>query len=609
MQRGKSQVVFRYLPECVIDHSDTQAIAKIASWDAVKSESINKSRLASEVLRRMERFSKRRGYPQRPRPDSFVFLEPSSIEAELFPLTFVCDKCGKAFSFDKIERFRQQFQARGYRCACEGSLRQLDMICYHKCGKLSGLQVRACPIHGYESITLQTNNSSRTSNWRWRCQICGAETGKVIGWCQECNQPMETAPFRKSQVFYPHSISLINTAGFKNPSDYENLDLLKLYVASYLGIISPNEFNDFFTTSANDTRRDNSERIRQTLIDQGYPEDLILSVIGSIDGSEQQQKRRDAIHQIEMILPDAGDLLPTLVSSLQSFHDTIGLSGAKDINHIIEEARNRNDPNLSRIIRFPDSIKQAGISEAFVVSDLPIVSAVFGYSRSTTDPGECTLRGFNPDTKYPEKTPIYVNPTETEGIVLIFDRWRILRWLQENGILTDIPDINDENELKKWFLTRIHQNDIPIYDEIPSLLTETKHVYTLIHTISHVLVRKAAGLVGMDKDSLAEIIFPNVPAVAIYTNNAHDFQIGGMHTLFETGIIPWIDMAMECVETCLYDPVCISTEASCHACLHLSEISCAHFNRDLGRHYLIGRRDGQGRFLGYWENDFLKRLD
>jgi hypothetical protein len=40
---------------------------------------------------------------------------------------------------------------------------------------------------------------------------------------------METAPFRKSQVFYPHSISLINTAGFDNPKDYETPDLLKLW--------------------------------------------------------------------------------------------------------------------------------------------------------------------------------------------------------------------------------------------------------------------------------------------------------------------------------------------------------------------------------------------
>jgi hypothetical protein len=609
MQRGKSQVVFRYLPECVIDHSDTQAIAKIATWDAVKSESINESRLASEVLRRMERFSRRRGYPQKPRSSSFVFLEPSAIEAELFPLTFVCEKCDKAYSFDKIDRFRQQFQSRGYHCTCGGGLRQLDMISYHKCGKISGLQVRACPTHGYDSITLQTNNSSRTSNWRWRCQVCGAETGKVIGWCNECNQPMETAPFRKSQVFYPHSISLINTAGFENPRYYENPDLLKLYIANYLGIISANEFNEYLNTSETDSRKNDSDRIRQDLINKGVPKDVIDTVIGAVDGSDLQQNRRDAIHQIDAILPEDSEKLIALVSSLQSFQDTIGLPGAKGIDSVIQDARGRNDPNLSRIVRFPDSIKQAGISEAYVVSDLPVVSAVFGYSRSTTDPGECTLRGFNADKKYPDKTPVYVNPTETEGIVLIFDRWRILRWLQENRIISDIPDENDEKGLKQWFLTRIHQDDIPIYDEIPSLLAETKHVYTLIHTISHVLVRKAAGLVGMDKDSLAEIIFPNVPAVAIYTNNAHDFQIGGMHTLFETGIIPWIDMAMGSVETCLYDPVCISSDASCHACLHLSEISCTHFNRDLGRHYLIGRKDGRGRLFGYWENDFLKRLN
>jgi hypothetical protein len=174
--------------------------------------------------------------------------------------------------------------------------------------------------------------------------------------------------------------------------------------------------------------------------------------------------------------------------------------------------------------------------------------------------------------------------------------------------VSEIPDKNDLLGLKSWFLSNIHQDEIPVYDEISKDLAKTQHVYTLIHTLSHVLVRKAAGLVGMDKDSLAEIIFPNIPAIAIYTNNAHDFQIGGMHTLFETGIIPWLDMAMESVETCLYDPVCISSDASCHACLHLSEISCMHFNRDLGRQFLIGRKNKTGRMLGYWENEFQRRL-
>jgi hypothetical protein len=274
----------------------------------------------------------------------------------------------------------------------------------------------------------------------------------------------------------------------------------------------------------------------------------------------------------------------------------------------MDEARARNDPNFSRIAQFPKALETAGISEAYVVSDLPVVSAVFGYSRSTPNPADCTLRGFNFDRKYPNKTPIYVNPTETEGIVIVFDRWKILRWMQENQFVSEIPERNDERGLKQWFLKKIGPNEIPIYDEIPEILTETKQVYSLIHTLSHILIRNAAGLVGMDKDSLAEVIFPTVPAVVIYTNNAHDFQIGGMHTLFETGIIPWIDMAFESVETCLYDPVCITSEASCHACLHISEISCTHFNRDLGRHYLIGRENEQGRLLGFWEREFLRRL-
>lgn len=609
MQRGKSQVLFRYLPECIIDHSDTQAIAKISAWNSIKSESTNEARLASEILHRLERFGRKHGYPQIPRASSFVFLEPSAIEAELFPLTFICNKCGKAYSFDSIERFRSHFTRSGYHCTCGGGLRQLDLINYHICGSVSSLQVKKCPTHGFDHIILHTGNSSRISNWRWRCKICGAETGRVMGWCSQCNQSMETAPFRKSQVFYPHSISLINTKGISTSESNDNPDTLKLYIAQYLGIISSQEYADSQDSARSDSKQEEAERIRQKMIQEGFPEELINRVIGTPQGSERQKKRQETLQEVEEALSLDHNTLISIVSSLQSFQDTIALPGAKEVNKVLAEAQARGDQNLSRIAQFPDALKRAGINEAYVVNDLPVISAVFGYSRSTTNPGECVLRGFKPDAKYPDKTPIYVNPTETEGIVIVFDRWRILRWLQANGFVSDIPDRNNESGLKQWFLKNIKTEDIPPYDEIPDSFRETKAVYTLIHTISHVLLRKAAGLVGMDKDSLAEIIFPEVPAIAIYTNNAHDFQIGGMHTLFETAIIPWIDMAFESAETCLYDPVCISSDASCHACLHISEISCVHFNRDLGRHYLIGRENEHGRIFGFWEHEFAKKVE
>jgi len=428
-------------------------------------------------------------------------------------------------------------------------------------------------------------------------------------WCNECNERMQTAPFRKSQVFYPHSISLINTKGISSSESYDNPDFLRLYIAQYLGIISPEEYADYQDTARADSKQEEAERIRQNMIRQGFPEEVIRQVIGTPQGSARQQKRQETLREVGTALSPDNDALTAIVSSLQSFQDTIALPGAKDLSKVLIEAQARDDPNLSRVAQFPEALKRAGISEAYVVNDLPVISAVFGYSRSSTNPGECVLRGFAPDTKYPDKTPIYVNPTETEGIVIVFDRWRILRWLQENEFVSVIPDRNDERELKQWFLRNIKTDSIPVYDEIPSAFAETKLVYTLIHTISHILLRNGAGLVGMDKDSLAEIIFPEVPAVAIYTNNAHDFQIGGMHTLFETAIRPWIDMAFESAETCLYDPVCISSDASCHACLHVSEISCVHFNRDLGRHYLIGRENEHGRLLGFWEHEFIKKVE
>jgi hypothetical protein len=53
---------------------------------------------------------------------------------------------------------------------------------------------------------------------------------------------------------------------------------------------------------------------------------------------------------------------------------------------------------------------------------------------------------------------------------------------------------------------------------------------------------------------------------------------------------------------CVYDPVCMEETGACHACMHVSEMSCEHFNRNLSRRYLFGWIEPDGdEFIGYWD--------
>ncbi|MPL77878.1 hypothetical protein SDC9_23738 [bioreactor metagenome] len=613
MERGKSQVMFRYLPESVIDFSDTHTIGKVVSWNTIplNPENLNVGRIYYEIVeRRLKRFPSKKGYPDKPKSESFIFLEPKKVNVEIFPLTFICNKCGKAYTFDKLESFKKVFAGHGYHCVCGGSLKQLDLVHYHNCGKIESPKVSKCSKHGYQEILLYKGGSRRLSDWRWQCGICGEKTGSLRSKCYECDDWMKTAPFRQSQVFYPHSFSLINTIGNHNLKTFEDQNLVKLYLSHYLGLISDGDYDEIRNSDKELGSKDKVSAARQRMIDKGYSKKDIDEILGPLDGSETQNIRDNAIKNVDQILNLSQERLNTIVSSLQGFNETLNLKGSQTIGDVIEEAKKRAESNFTTICQFPKALNDIGVSNAYVVSDLPLVSVVFGYTRVSVDPQECTLRSFPRDENYPEKTPIYVNSNETEGIILEIDRYKILKWLKMNNIISSIPSPDDEVGLKSWFLNNIDVESIPVFDEIPPNLQITKYVYSLLHTMSHVLIRKAAGLIGIDKDSLGEIIFPAVPAILIYTNNVHDFQIGGMHTLFDTGIIPWTEMAKESAMSCLYDPVCISSEASCHACLHLSEGACEHFNRDLGRHYLIGRTEANGeRTIGFWERDFHESVN
>jgi len=146
------------------------------------------------------------------------------------------------------------------------------------------------------------------------------------------------------------------------------------------------------------------------------------------------------------------------------------------------------------------------------------------------------------------------------------------------------------------------------FGEIDAESFITKTIYKLLHSISHSLVITGSVECGLDKNSLAELIFPSIPAIIIYCSNVQE-QTGGMVTLFENNIYPWIDKTIEKVNSCIYDPVCMDYKSSCHACLQLSEFSCVHFNYDLGRDVLIGKTTNTQKLIGFWSREFQNILN
>ena len=139
--------------------------------------------------------------------------------------------------------------------------------------------------------------------------------------------------------------------------------------------------------------------------------------------------------------------------------------------------------------------------------------------------------------------------------------------------------------------------------QIDPAAAPTFYVYSLIHTLSHLLIRSAAGLCGLDKNSISEYVLPGVPAVLVYCQNSQGFNLGALFNIFEAYFDKWIENAYNSAKKCIFDPVCIERYKACTGCLFLNEVSCQHFNHDLDRSLVIGSVDraNSTRYWGFWE--------
>ena len=119
------------------------------------------------------------------------------------------------------------------------------------------------------------------------------------------------------------------------------------------------------------------------------------------------------------------------------------------------------------------------------------------------------------------------------------------------------------------------------------------------------MIRAAAEIGGLGKDSLSEYIFPGIPAILIYVQNSQGFNLGSLFNTYEAYFDKWVLRANRTAQKCVFDPICIERHKACTGCLFLNEVSCQHFNKDLDRSLVIGYVDKQTkkRIVGFWEEN------
>ncbi len=231
-----------------------------------------------------------------------------------------------------------------------------------------------------------------------------------------------------------------------------------------------------------------------------------------------------------------------------------------------------------------------GLNELTLESDYPIINATYAYTRSEYRPNECRLNPFPQDADHGGKFPIFVDEVQADALLFRVSPQSVYEWLTENGFQGQPATAQDNTSVRSFFVNIF--DGLGLKETLGANNASARMTFGLLHTLSHICVRRAALLCGLDHTSLSEYLLPRSLTFAIYCNHRFGATIGALTALFEQSATQWLTSVSNS-KKCVYDPVCKDVQGSCHACTHLAETSCRFFNLNLNRAFLFGGLDPQ----------------
>ncbi|MGC4036047.1 MAG: hypothetical protein QM764_08800 [Chitinophagaceae bacterium] len=609
IERGKQQILFNYLPGRTFDFGKKSVVAKVEKVRGNVFHRLNNNliirKIAEQASAWHEDFRPALKDDVLHDESRFVIVEPTYVTAEMYPLVLWCsnNRCKKVFDFT---RNRQLPRSKICPRCNAGRLAQLRFIKVHQCGNIEPLTPYPCRNCGSTEIALDDRGSERLSNFRWRCLSCQNTQPILGGRCGRCSWPgsnsgsqqMSIEIFRSNRTFYVHSATLINIPekdydGFFNLSDWYAISTAKYLRLAPLQNTRINEYAGNVGGSGNLSSAV-SEAAFGTLLDRLNNGEITIS-----EYTESIQKLRSQAN------PSVSDLKVQIQT--ESGIDSDLWDAAKyDIVDSIIPYEIGNVKEIST----PDQVRKItdlGISRLTLIDDFPIIISSFGFSRLEAKPLDnnrnplCYLNPFPADKEQGNRYPVFVDKVQADALLFQLDPLRVINWLRINGYDVQLPSgRNQESSIKGYFINLFHE--VNIYEKIFHDQPLVRLTLNLIHTYSHLAIRHAALLCGLDKTSIAEYVVPKTLSVALYCNHRFGATIGALTALFEQSISEWLEQ-IEAERRCVYDPVCYEKGGNCHSCTHLAETSCKLFNQNLGRIYLFGGYDHelQRLIIGYFD--------
>jgi hypothetical protein len=612
------------LPERTFDYDRGACIGKVFELRVEPAKGIDVDRLCAAIGSYVARWSDRVADFDVRKPHLMLFGRPTKVLFNLFPLTFQCGRCDCIKAFEKEDAFVKSGGVG--KCLSCGSIDRFEQIYHvlvHECGYMAGLFPRKCPkCHSQDRIALDLRGSQQARDFRWLCKRCGISAGPVQRPCPNCKPSvadengetktraanMRVIPHRANNAYYPHSITVLNlptqqTAALR---DHPHRDQI-------------------LATAVIEQRYDLDELLKAA---GHHPEDRAQQDVGGLlaglSADEQAEIRRSLERLSALRKQEHQRTADAIVASAAALGEDGWLEVLEFLN--VHTLRRVDSQQLRRQIearypgrgiivdRFAGLAMEAGLSDVQLVQDFPVVTAVFGYTRVSCEPEtevagstvKTEFRGFNPlmtgPQDYKRKRPVFVDNAATEALLFKLSPARVARWLVARGHDLPVSATTNEQAARQWLLQNMRSVDT--FVTLASTPPAAKDVFVLTHTYAHLVIRSLTRLSGIERTGLAEYLFPRAASFVVYNTKA-GANLGGLHTVYAEMQEELLRSLREdlLLQTCVYDPLCSSEHgSSCHACTHLPEMCCKHYNRGLSRGVLFNPTSAKGE-SGYWSVD------
>lgn len=635
MKRSKTQAVYRFLPEMWIsekDDSERAVSAKIKNWNYIKMSDIYEDFIEGEIKRQIKLFGDRGGdisaFDLSPDTHSFAIVETACNEGipdiigEISPLVFYCSSCGAVSDLrnpDAVDKYT--WKCKNPDCG-KWAVKQLQIIYACECGYAQPIKIPH--VQGVKNFKFRPNETQYKMFYRSGNSEKPAEFVQI---CPNCNSRLVPDNANSGRNYKPFTLKVINLVDQRNGQFYKKgIDAQKTIVCRWFDKLSTADYDEilnnielaFSDAFKSDAQRRNVKQQVRALIDAGMlPPEMFESAVNNMLQNAPNTK------SVERYVAMCDDLF-----SRKKAENPVGY--AEWLSHFSFKLMQYDTLKYAkRIITLEDAIqrqldmefidspeevtalnKKMGITNMQVSCDIQIINCTYGYSRRVADPKNSTNKNCRLKLNAYDRTRdgtanlVYGAKLDTEGILFEISQRKIVEWLYENNIISEeqLPDLDDDVSVKKWFAQYVHSDVISMFGEIDDSEKITKNVFALLHSMSHAFMNAAGELSGLSGNSLTEIILVETASIFIYAQTSQGIPLGALSGMAESNYAYFLKKAFDEAKNCVFDPICTERDdTACSACLIIPEISCNHFNAELGRKYLYSIDGVDNPTVGFWE--------